>query len=214
MSRRIILGLIVSALLLASSGTALGAAAPVPGATVKIQVGKLNRDRAPIYATVPVTGSMAPFVAGQTVEVNFYLNSHPVLRRSVSVKKGSGDSGYFSTSIVVRKDGRYAVSATHPANPALGADTTPRKSWKVSFPSLHPGECGNVVGGFKAALARMGYASGGGSCFNARLGREVLAYRKVNSMGRDQQAGASHRGSGLRRPGRLPGALSGSWRTR
>ncbi len=189
MSRRIILGLIVSALLLASSGTALGAAAPVPGATVKIQVGKLNRDRAPIYATVPVTGSMAPFVAGQTVEVNFYLNSHPVLRRSVSVKKGSGDSGYFSTSIVVRKDGRYAVSATHPANPALGADTTPRKSWKVSFPSLHPGECGNVVGGFKAALARMGYASGGGSCFNARLGREVLAYRKVNNMSRDEQAG-------------------------
>ncbi len=36
----------------------------------------------------------------------------------------------------------------------------------------------------------MGYVSGGGHCFNARLGREVLAYRKVNGMARDEQAGA------------------------
>jgi hypothetical protein len=36
----------------------------------------------------------------------------------------------------------------------------------------------------------MGYASGGGSCFNGQLGREVLAYRKVNEMNRSQKAGA------------------------
>ena len=36
----------------------------------------------------------------------------------------------------------------------------------------------------------MGYVSGGGSCFNGRLGREVLAYRKVNDMDRNQKAGA------------------------
>ena len=44
--------------------------------------------------------------------------------------------------------------------------------------------------GFKQALAAMGYVSGGGSCFNGRLGREVLAYRKVNNMNRSQKAGA------------------------
>ena len=65
-----------------------------------------------------------------------------------------------------------------------------RKSWRVSFPTLHPGECGKVVEGFKAELAKMGYVSGGGSCFNGRLGREVLAYRKVNDMNRSQKAGA------------------------
>jgi hypothetical protein len=37
----------------------------------------------------------------------------------------------------------------------------------------------------------MGYVSGGGSCFNDRLGREVLAYRKVNNMNRSQQAGSA-----------------------
>ena len=36
----------------------------------------------------------------------------------------------------------------------------------------------------------MGYVSGGGKCFTARLGREVLAYRKVNDMDRTKKAGA------------------------
>jgi len=35
----------------------------------------------------------------------------------------------------------------------------------------------------------MGYVSGGGKCFNGRLGREVLAYRKVNDMDRSEKAG-------------------------
>jgi hypothetical protein len=91
---------------------------------------------------------------------------------------------------MVAKDGRYAVSAKHEATAVLGGDSTVRKSWKVDFPSLHPGECGKVVKGFKKAMAKMGYVSGGGSCFNGRLGREVLAYRKVNGMNRSQKAGA------------------------
>src|ERR1700744_2021877 len=36
----------------------------------------------------------------------------------------------------------------------------------------------------------MGYVSGGGDCFTARLAREVLAYRKVNDMDRTKKAGA------------------------
>ena len=57
------------------------------------------------------------------------------------------------------------------------------------FPKLNPGECSPVVGAFKAHLAKMGYVSGGGKCFTARLGREVLAYRKVNGMDRTKKAG-------------------------
>ena len=108
----------------------------------------------------------------------------------MAVSKGERRTGTFSASIVIRKDGKYAVSAHHTATAVLGGDTTVRKSWRVSFPSLHPGECGKVVKGFKKELAEMGYVSGGGSCFNGRLGREVLAYRKVNDMNRSQQAGA------------------------
>ena len=165
--------------------------AKAPKATVKIEVEGLHGGSAQIWDKIPVSGTVTPYVPGQKVEVTFYLNGHRLVARNVVVSKGSGDTGTFSDSVILRKDGKYAVSAHHKANRDLGGDTTVRKSWRVSFPSLHPGECGQAVKGFKAELAAMGYASGGGSCFNGRLGREVLAYRKVNDMNRSRQAGAA-----------------------
>jgi hypothetical protein len=163
---------------------------PVPDATVKVEVAHLNGGRADIYDTVPVRGTLSPYVPGQKVEVTFYLDGHRLVSHQVAVSKGSGETGNFESSVIVREDGKYAVAAKHKANAALGGDSSVHKSWKVSFPSLHPGECGKVVGGFKKAMAEMGYVAGGGKCFNGRLGREVLAYRKVNDMNRSQKAGA------------------------
>ena len=50
----------------------------------------------------------------------------------------------------------------------------------------------------------MGYVSGGGKCFTARLGREVLAYRKVNGMDRTKKAGPGL----LRRPSKARAATT------
>lgn len=195
MNRRLS-SLFVAAVLLAVPATA-GAAPktpvkppPVPDATVKIEVGNLDGGRAEIYDTVPLRGTLSPYVPGQKVEVTFYLDGHRLVSRKIAVGKGSGGTGSFESSVVVKEDGKYAVSARHKATATLGGDSTVRKSWKVSFPSLHPGECSKVVKGFKKELAKMGYVSGGGKCFNGRLGREVLAYRKVNGMNRSQKAGA------------------------
>lgn len=189
MTRRLVPGLALAALFVLPAA-ASAAQAPAPSATVTIRVGHLQGGKAPIYGTVPVIGSIAPFVPGQKVAVTFYLNSHKLLTRNVDVRKASGETGAFRASVIVRKDGRYAAAAGYAASKELGGDTTVRKSWRVSFPALHAGQCGNVVKGFKSALAKMGYVSGGGSCFNGRLGREVLAYRKVNGMSRTEQAGA------------------------
>jgi L,D-transpeptidase catalytic domain len=158
--------------------------------TVTIRVGHLRGGRAPIYGTVPVTGTVEPFAPGQRVDVAFYLNGQKLLARRAQVSQGAGGAGTFSASIVVREDGKYAVAARLPASPGLRGDTTVRKSWRVSFPALRQGQCGRVVKGFKAAMAKMGYVSGGGSCFDARTAREVLAYRKVNGMSRNEHAGA------------------------
>ncbi len=158
-------------------------------ATVKIQLGHLHGGKAPIFATVPVLGTVVPFVPGQQAAVTFYLDGHRLLVRNVGVRKAGGQMGRFRASVVVREDGKYAAAAHYAASRELGGDTTVRKSWRVSFPALHPGQCGKVVKGFKSAMAKMGYASGGGRCFNDRLGREVLAYRKVNGMARTERAG-------------------------
>jgi hypothetical protein len=163
---------------------------PAANATVKIDVGGLHGGKATIWDTVPVTGTVSPYAPGQQVEVVFYLDGKPLVRHKVAVQPGANNTGSFESSVILREDGKYAVSAKHAATPELGADETVRKSWKVEFPGLKPGECSQVVEGFKQSLAKMGYVSGGGKCFNGRLGREVLAYRKVNDMDRSKRAGA------------------------
>jgi hypothetical protein len=193
-SRRLVPVLAVLAALVVAAPVSAATPKPAketgpPAATVKIKVGHLHGGKAPIYGTVPVTGTVSPFVAGQRVAVTFYLDGHQLLTRQAAVQQGSGGVGTFKASIVVREDGKYAVSAKHVATAALGADATVRKSWRVSFTALHPGQCGRVVKGFKQAMGKLGYASGGGSCFDGRTGREVLAYRKVNGMARTERAG-------------------------
>jgi hypothetical protein len=162
----------------------------VPDATVKIEVGHLKNGRAEIMRKVPVSGTLSPYVAGQRVEVTFYLDGHELFTRHLAVAPGKGGAGSFRTSITVRKDGKYAVSAKHEATAALGGDSTVRKSWKVSYPALHQGQCGDVVVGFKKAMRKMGYIANDGSCFGGKTGRGVLAYRKVNDMSRSMRAGA------------------------
>jgi hypothetical protein len=162
---------------------------PVQEATVKIKVGNLTKGRAEIMQKVPVIGTLAPFVAGEQVKVTFYLDGRRLFSRNLRVDQ-DGAKGTFRTSIEVRENGRYAVAAKHVATPRLGADSTVRKSWKVSFPALRRGQCGDVVVGFKKAMRKMGYIANDGRCFGGKTGRGVLAYRKVNDMNRSMKAGA------------------------
>jgi hypothetical protein len=161
-----------------------------PEATVKIKVGHLDKGKAEIYSTVPVVGTVSPFVAGQRIEITFYLDGHRLLSRKVAVQKGKGGAGTFRSSIVVREAGKYAAAAKHVATPELGADSTVRKSWRISFPALHEGQCGNVVVGFKKAMRKLGYIANDGRCFGGKTARGVLAYRKVNGMAATYRAGA------------------------
>jgi hypothetical protein len=158
-------------------------------ATVKIRIAHLDKGRAPIYSKVPVFGTLAPFAQGQRVSVSFFLNGKKILTKKVRVRKGKGGTGVFHSVIVLREGGKYAASARHVANKRLGGDHTVRKSWKVSYRSIAHGSCGRVVHGFRLALNKLGYVPGGGSCFNGKMGRAVLALRKVNGMARTERAG-------------------------
>lgn len=161
---------------------------PVPEAVVKVKVGKLENGRAQIMQTVPVTGTLAPFVAGEKVKVTFYLDGRKLFARNLPIRK-SGGKGVFRTKIRVDENGKYAVQAKHVATPQLGPDSTVRKSWKVSFTALRRGQCGDVVVGFKKAMREMGYIANDGRCFGGKTARGVLAYRKVNEMSRTMRAG-------------------------
>jgi L,D-transpeptidase catalytic domain len=178
----------------AKSGSGTGAKAPKPQgppeATVKIvRIGHLHGGRAQIYSSVTATGTVTPYVAGQQVDVSFYLNGRRIQHQKVKVIKWKRGAGAFGAKIRIEEAGKYAVAAKHVATPALGADGTVRKSWKVSFPALHEGQCGDVVVGFKKAMRAMGYIANDGRCFGGKIARGVLAYRKVNGMARSMRAG-------------------------
>jgi hypothetical protein len=194
-SRRLVLAAAVLAALVGAAPASAAGPKPAketgpPAAAVKIKVGHLHGGKAQIYSKVPVTGTISPFVAGQRVEVSFFLDGKPLLSRKVAVQKGKGGSGRFKASVLLREGGKYAVSARHEATAVLGGDSTVRKSWRVSYPALHLGQCGDVVVGFKKAMRKMGYIANSGSCFGGRTARGVLAYRKVNGMSRSYRAGA------------------------
>jgi hypothetical protein len=174
----------------AETERAAGAADGPAKATVKIKLGKLKGGRAEIYSKVPVFGTLSPYVAGQKVEVTFYLNGRKQTTRKLAVGKGKNGTGKFRTQIRVTENGKYAVAAKHRATPQLSGDSTVRKSWKVSFPALSRGECGPVVVGFKKAMRKMGYIVNAGRCFGGKTARGVLAYRKVNDLTRSSRAGA------------------------
>jgi L,D-transpeptidase catalytic domain len=177
---------IAPAALAASKG---GAVEAVPKATVKIKIGHLHGGKARIMSTVPVHGTINPFVPGQRVVVSFYRNGVRFERKTVRVRKGKRGKGGFRARIRIEKAGKYAASARHAPTAKLGGDRTVRKSWRVSFPSLRQGKCGEVVIGFKRAMRKMGYIANGGRCFGGKTARGVLAYRKVNGLARSYRAG-------------------------
>jgi hypothetical protein len=188
------LALLVLVLLLAAPAAASAAKPkpakePVPDPVVKVEVGHLKGGKAEIFSEVPVRGTVTPYVPNQKVEVEFFLDGKPLVSHKLAIGKGPGKSGSFRSSVILREDGKYAVSATHEATAVLGGDSTVRKSWRVSFPSLRQGECGDVVVGFKRAIRKMGYIANSGECFGGKTARGVLAYRKVNGLARSYRAG-------------------------
>jgi hypothetical protein len=160
-----------------------------PQATVKIKVRGLRNGRAPVMSRVPVTGSVEPFRRGQVVRVTYFVNGDKLLTKKAKVRKGKRGRGKFVSRIRLRRGGKYAASARLRGTRRWKGDRTIRKSWKLRYPSVSPGECSQAVKGFKGSLRRLGYVPGAGSCFSSRTGRAVMAYRKVNGMARNSHAG-------------------------
>ena len=232
MSRRLVLVPALLAAFISLPATALGAdpagpavpgGAATPGAavpaaaasaalipsTVKIRLGHLHKGSVKIFRSVRVIGSLTPYRPHQKVKVTFYLNSHKLRSKTARVHRGDGDYGVFDSKLIVRKGGKYAAAARFVATSEISGDSTVRKSWKVSFPSLHRGQCGKVVRGFRRGLNRLGYEPAGGRCFNGKMARGVLALRKVRGMARNMHAGrrlvemvySGHGGYQVRHPG-------------
>jgi hypothetical protein len=180
---------VVAALIFAAlAAPAAASAAPAP-ANVSLEVGHLKGGKAAILSSVPVRGTVSPFVAGESVDLLFFRNGHQVGSETVDVHNGPGGSGTFQTKFRVRRDGRFAVQAVHEASAGQQGAASPRKKFGVSYPNLGQGKCGRVVRAFKKELHKLGYVPSGGSCIGDKDARAVLAYRKVNGKDHNTHAG-------------------------
>jgi hypothetical protein len=161
---------------------------------VKIKPLGLRDGRVKVMGKVRVVGRLIPYRPGQRVVIRFFHNTRKFKSRVVKVRKGDGNFGKFSSSIIAKKGGRYAAQAVYSGSRGSGAlapDSSLRKAWKVRFTSLRPGQCGRVIRGFRRALNDLAMVPARGSCFNGKMRRAVLAYRKLNSLGRSPWASKS-----------------------
>lgn len=162
--------------------------------TVRVKPFGLKHGRARIMSTITAGGSVSPWRPGQKVQVWFFHNGKRYEIRKPKLKKGKGNYGTFRTSIITKKGGKYAVRAKYygkAGKDPVSRGSSAHKSWKVSFRALRKGQCGKVVRGFRLALNRIGVVPGGGKCFNGKMERAVLAYRKLNRMSRNAIASKS-----------------------
>jgi hypothetical protein len=204
--RRVVATLVASVSLLA-----IAAAVPVspatadsgavssgqPGATrstVSIKPLGLRGGRVKILGKVTIAGTLKPFRPGQKVRVWFFRNGKNFIGRWVRVRKGSGNFGTFKTSVFTREGGRYAAQAKYfgrAGGDPIRADSTVRKAWRVRFTSLSPGQCGRVIRAFRRALNDLALVPSKSRCFDGKMKRAVLAYRKMNNLGRSMKASES-----------------------
>ncbi len=170
------------------------AQANVAKATVKIKPFGLRGGRAKIMSKVTIGGNIKPYSPGQRVRVRFFHNAKQFTSRRVKVKKGPGKYGTFRASIYTKRGGKYAAQAKYfgqSGDDPISRDSTVRKSWKVRFVSLSPGQCGRTVRGFRKALNDLAMVPSNNTCFDGKMQRAVLAYRKLNSLGRSPVASKS-----------------------
>jgi lipoprotein-anchoring transpeptidase ErfK/SrfK len=125
-----------------------------------------------------VTGTVAPAVAGQKVDLAIHRNG----KRIRTVRATVRADGTFSRRMPTRRQGRFSVRVLHQATPELGAARGPKESVEVVEPRVAQGARGPLVKLLQRSLARLHYAVPTGGTFDAATGRAVMAYRKVNGM--------------------------------
>src|SRR3954453_15237676 len=164
----------------APTPTPAPAPAPQPG-RIKLDVigGIATHGRSYVLTgnNVTVVGHVKPYVAGQSVRVRITTPHRKPTLIHAKVRKGKGE-GTFQVRFHPRRAVTYAIYARHDATPQQVLFDS-----KVAAAGMNPGGRMAVVL-LKQGLRKLGYPAGNGPAVTSKLGRELLAFRKVNGMAR------------------------------
>jgi hypothetical protein len=123
---------------------------------------------------------MTPYVAGQSVRVQFVRGGKVIAGQLVRVHPAPGTAyGTFRLrSPRLIEPGRYRVRASI----STTAERAATEPFRLRFPSLTQGDRGRAVEELHRLLRKQGYRAPKGRRFTAATARAVLAFRKVNRM--------------------------------
>jgi hypothetical protein len=144
-----------------------------------------------VHRRANIIGSLKPFVPGQEVDILLERGDKTIRKlEDVAVTQvGTSDEGTFSMrSPRLVEPGSYQATAEKEATPEQDGATAVSDKFKIDYPKLGKGRRGHEVGLFNDLLDKQGYHTSNGNKYNERTARAVMAFRKVNRMGRKWSA--------------------------
>jgi lipoprotein-anchoring transpeptidase ErfK/SrfK len=162
---------------------------PPAAATLHVDVDGVKNGRVTAGKRVHIRGTIAPFEAGQKVEVTLANGDKAVKSQVVEVKQAKNGEGEFHLKgPQMVEPGDYRARVKFEGSSAAGAAETQSNPFSIRYPSLKKGSKGAEVALLNNLLAKQGYATSSGKKYTQITAWGVLAFRKVNGMSRVQSA--------------------------
>jgi peptidoglycan hydrolase-like protein with peptidoglycan-binding domain len=142
-----------------------------------------------VGARVVVRGSVSPYVAGQKVEVDFFLDGRKLAASAVNVLAAKGSTGSFRASFSSRYAGSLQARAVHAATAQQTAFSARSPVVRLVHPNLGPGVRDQSVRVLQSELDALHYAVPLSGVFDEGTGQALIAFRKMVGLERVAYAG-------------------------
>ncbi len=140
-------------------------------------------------ARIAVRGIVTPYVAGQTVAVDFYLDGRKVGANVANVVALGDGAGQFDLDFSSHHGGLLSVRAAHAATAQQQAFSARAPAVRFVEPDLGPGDRGQSVRLLQSELDALHYAVPLTGTFDEGTGQALIAYRKMTGLERVAYAG-------------------------
>ncbi len=164
-------------------------AAPKP-AHLSVRAKGLRKGRLRAGHRSRAVGYLRPFVQGQRVRIVLMRKGRVIAKRNpVVTRVHNTDKGRFDLrSTTLLKPGTYRVVAKHFGTASQHQAVARSDRFRLKYPNLGPRSRNSDVKLFNRLLARQGYYTTHGKQYSKKTGFAVMAFRKVNGMGRSFNA--------------------------
>ncbi len=131
-----------------------------------------------------VRGVVKPYVAGQTVAIDFERDGRRVASRTVAVLPASNGTGRFRLGYTSGRPGVVSVSGAHAASAQQSGFTARAAGVRFLAPDMGAGARGPGVWLLQSKLRALHYLVPLSGVFDEATGQAVIAFRKLTGLAR------------------------------